>query len=175
MGFDVNTFELILNSGFRDFWSTTTIQCTVVDVDGHPWLGCHSLDATGALGLVLHYLNSCMTQTSLQQIFGLVPTTVNPYILLSLQILDMTLLGMPDACIVWPNATQISQYSAMIVERHGLLQGAFGSIDGLKLPVEVPEDPMMENASFNSWTHGHYSNQILVFAPDGMSCLIIAW
>ena len=61
------------------------------------------------------------------------------------------------------------------MERHGLFQGAFGSIDGLKLPVEVPEDPMMENAGFNSWTHGHYSNQIFVFAPDSMSCLVIAW
>ena len=96
-----------------------------------------------------------MTQTSLQQILGLVPATVDCYIHFSLWILDTTLLSMPDACVVWPNASQISEYSAMIVERHGLLQGAFGSIDGLKLPVEVPEDPMMENASFNSWTHGH--------------------
>ena len=36
MGFHVNTFDLILNSGFREFWSTTTIQLTDVDVHGHP-------------------------------------------------------------------------------------------------------------------------------------------
>ena len=105
MGFDVNTFELILNSGFRDFWSTTTI--TDVDVDGNPWLGHHSLDATGALGLVLHYLNSCMTQTSLQQIFGLVPATVDHYILFSLRILDMTLLSMPYAHVMQPRSANI--------------------------------------------------------------------
>src|SRR5882724_7787006 len=105
MGFDVNTFELILNSGFRYFWSTPNIQHTDVDVHGYPWLSQHSLDATGDLGLVLHYMNSCMTQTSLQQILGLVPATANCYIHFSLHILDMTLLSMPDAHIVWPNAT----------------------------------------------------------------------
>ena len=67
---------------------------------GHPQLGQHSLDATGAFGLVLHYLNSCMTQTSLQQFLGLVPATVDCHILVSLQILDTTLLGMPDALVV---------------------------------------------------------------------------
>ena len=62
----------------------------------------------GALGLVLHYLNSCITQTSLQQIFGLVPATVEHYIHISFQILDKTLLSMLYACVVWPNVTQIS-------------------------------------------------------------------
>ena len=62
----------------------------------------------------------------------------------------------------------MSEYSDMIVQWHNLLQGAFGSIDGLKLPVQVPQDPLMENATYNSWTHGHYSTQIFVFGPDGM-------
>jgi len=33
---------------------------------------------------------------------------------------------------------------------------------------------MMENATYNSWTHGHYSNQIFVFGPDG-ECSIDVW
>jgi len=173
MGFDVDTFGLILQ-GFQAEWELTPIERSDVNPNGEPRLGAHSLNAAGGLGLVLHYIHSCMTETSLQQIFGLVPATVDCYIQFGLRILDSTLASIPEACIVWPNGTKMAEYNSMIVQWHPLLQGAFGSIDGLKLPVQVPEDPMMENATYNSWTHGHYSNQIFVFGPDG-ECSIDVW
>ncbi|KAF8581562.1 hypothetical protein K439DRAFT_1654032 [Ramaria rubella] len=145
MGYDVDTFDFILESGFKTF---------DVSLSWAPQLNRRSLDVTGGLGIVLHYIHLCMTQTSLQQIFGLVPTTVDCYINFAMKILDATLEGMVDV--------------HMITERHPLLEGAFGSIDGLNLPVEVPDDPGMENATYNGWTHNHYSSQIFVFGPDGM-------
>jgi len=39
-----------------------------------------SLDGAGALGLVLHYLGSAMLEVSLQQIFTLIPATLNRYL-----------------------------------------------------------------------------------------------
>ncbi|KAG2079010.1 hypothetical protein BDR04DRAFT_997850, partial [Suillus decipiens] len=40
-----------------------------------PCLNWHLLNAGGALGFILHYLNSTMQETSLQQIFALIPCT----------------------------------------------------------------------------------------------------
>jgi len=49
-----------------------------------------------------------MTETSLQQIFGLVLATVDCYIQFGLRILDSTLASIPEACIVWPNGTKMA-------------------------------------------------------------------
>ncbi|KAF8578723.1 hypothetical protein K439DRAFT_1648714 [Ramaria rubella] len=167
MGYDVDTFDFILESGFRTLWDSTAIERSDVSSSGAPRLNRCSLDAMGGLGIVLHYIHSCMTQTSLQQIFGLVPTMVDRYINFAMKILDATLKGMVDAHVWWPTVGKIQDFGKMITESHPRLEGAFGSIDGLNLPVEVPEDPGMENATYNGWTHNHYSSQIFVFGPDG--------
>ena len=52
--------------------------------------------------------------------------------------------------------------------RHPLLQGGFESIDGLRLLIEFPGNPDMENATYNRWTHGHYSGQVFVFLVQGV-------
>ena len=77
MGFDVETFELIVRSGFGTLWLSRPIPRTDVSIHGEPRPGGRFLDAWGALGLVLHYLNSTMLEISLQQIFALIPTTVS--------------------------------------------------------------------------------------------------
>jgi hypothetical protein len=169
MGFDVASFQYILDARFQECWNTTAIERRDVNVNGVPRISRCSLDAAGGLGLVLHYIHSCMMQTSLQQIFGLVPATVDRHINFALNILDVTLAKMPEARILWPDEVKMKEYEHMITARHPLLQGAFGSIDGLNLPIEVPNDPDMENATYNAWTHGHYSSQMFFFGPDGMS------
>lgn len=53
--------------------------------------------------------------------------------------------------------------------RHSLLVGAFGTLDGVKLPVQVSYDnPVLENATYNGWTHEHCVSCVIAFAPDGM-------
>jgi hypothetical protein len=143
-----------------------------VNPNGVPHVDHRSLDAAGGVGLVLHYIHSCMTQTSLQQIFGLIPATVDRYTNFALNILDVTLAKMPAARIMWPDEAKVKEYEQLITAQHPLLDGAFGSIDGLNLPIEVPNDPDMENTTYNGWTHGHYSSQIFVFGPDGMALLL---
>ncbi|KAF8236270.1 hypothetical protein L208DRAFT_1391077 [Tricholoma matsutake] len=80
MGFDVETFNFMINSGFRELWDLTPIPRDDTSSSGNPWPGGRSLDVNGALGLVLHYLNSMATELSLQEIFGLIPSTVSRYI-----------------------------------------------------------------------------------------------
>ncbi len=81
MGIDVVTFSHLLDQGFAETWDLTPIPRNDVSLGAFPCIDWCSLDAAGALGLVLHYLASTMHKLSLQQIFGLVPTTVSHYVM----------------------------------------------------------------------------------------------
>ncbi|KAJ7131205.1 hypothetical protein C8R44DRAFT_613217, partial [Mycena epipterygia] len=64
MGFDVQIFAAIIDAGFGDGWYATPIPRNDVPSTGKPRPGTWSLDAVGALGFVLHYLNSINTAIS---------------------------------------------------------------------------------------------------------------
>ena len=53
--------------------------------------------------------------------------------------------------------------------QHPLLQGVFGSINGLNLPCQVSSDVEMENATYNRWLHSHFISSVIVFSSKG-SC-----
>ncbi|PPQ95855.1 hypothetical protein CVT26_015594 [Gymnopilus dilepis] len=169
MGFDVKTFELIIRSGFEERWLAGPIPRNDASTSGLARPGARSLDTWGALGLVLHYLNSTMTEISLQQIFGLIPTTVSRYLRFGLTNLLETLRAMPAARIQWPRADdEFLIYSNIISARHPHLFGAFGSIDGLNLPVQTSEDPDIEDATYNGWLSEHFISSVIVFSPLGV-------
>ena len=174
MGVDVATFKHLLNQGFAEMWDSKPIPRNDVSPNGRTFINRRSLDAAGALGLVLHYLASTMHEQSLQQIFGLIPTTVTRYLSFSLQILSSTLRKIPAARIEWPHGETFNQFTHHIVERHNRLFGAFGFIDGLKLPVEESSDQDIENAMYNGWLHDHYISNILAFGPDGAYFIFLA-
>ncbi|KIJ89571.1 hypothetical protein K443DRAFT_47908, partial [Laccaria amethystina LaAM-08-1] len=60
LGFDISTFNSILESGFAEAWMSTSILRTDTSARGGACPGARSLDPAGVLGLVLHYLNSTM-------------------------------------------------------------------------------------------------------------------
>jgi hypothetical protein len=91
MGIDVATFEYIITSGFGQRWQLEPVPRPDINTSGNPRPNTRSLDEWGALGLVLHYLNSTMQEISLQQIFALIPTTVSCYISFAMTILLETL------------------------------------------------------------------------------------
>ncbi|EDR05968.1 uncharacterized protein LACBIDRAFT_329150 [Laccaria bicolor S238N-H82] len=70
MGFDITTFHKILDHGFRDLWNTLAIPRCETNIDSRPRLGCRSLDAEGALGLILHWLSSTMLDENNSLIMG---------------------------------------------------------------------------------------------------------
>ncbi|KAG6848622.1 hypothetical protein H0H93_015417 [Arthromyces matolae] len=170
MGFDVATFRYILEgpNGFGRRWNMSTIPREDVDNAGNPRLGRRSLDGAGALGLVLHYLGSAMLEITLQQIFALTPATLSRYLDFALDILYDTLPRLNDAAISFPcSQDEFDEMSNLITARHSLLEGAFGSIDGLSLAVEESDDPEIENATYNGWKSDHRINNVLVFSPKG--------
>ncbi|KAJ3879203.1 hypothetical protein F5051DRAFT_302326, partial [Lentinula edodes] len=52
-----------------------------------------------------------------------------------------------------------------ILARHPLLVGAFGSLDGLKLPVQTSSDDDVENETYNGWLHEHFISNVIAFSP----------
>lgn len=177
MGIDVHTFNLILERGFTFLWNSRPIPRPDVSPTATPRLHRRSLDSAGALGLVLHWLNSTMRETSLQQIFALVPATTSRYVHAAVDVLLAVLEDMPEASLAWPTGDEFQTYSAVVQHQHNLLEGAFGVVDGLNLPVQTSEDEDIENATYNGWLHGHFVSNVLAFAPTGMSkqphCLLM--
>jgi hypothetical protein len=167
-GFDVATFHLILENGFAEVWNTTPIPRDDTSSNGNPRLGRRSLDAAGALGLVLYYLSSAMLETGLQQIFALIPSTVSRYLRFARVLLLGSLRQMKEAAISFPREEEeYAALNALIVGRHSRLTGAFGSIDGLSLAVMEADDPEIENATYNGWKSSHNVNNVIVFSPRG--------
>jgi hypothetical protein len=172
MGFDVATFDLILAAGFNVAWSTTPIPRGDAPRSAATRPNARSLDASGALGLLLHYLNSTMREITLQQVFALIPTTVSRYITFGLKLLLTTLRTIPEARIEWPeDDDELRDYNELIVARHPRLTGAFASIDGLNLPCQTSDDEEIENATYNGWLCEHFVSSVLTFSPKGD----IAW
>ena len=167
MGFDVATFETLLHSGFELLWNTNRIPRHDAPSRAPPRLGRRSLDAAGALGLVLHYLNSTMSEISLQQIFALIPSTVSRYVRFALGCLLEAVKNIPEGGIYWPDGEQMEHDTELICNRHPLLRGAFGSIDGLNLPVSVSSNPEVENATYSGWLHTHCVSSVFAFSPRG--------
>lgn len=168
MGFNVASFETILEAGFEQMWNITPIPRDDVPTSAAPRIHRRSLDAAGALGLALHFLNSTMHEVSLQQIFALIPTTVSRYINFSLVILLRALKKIPESAIRWPEGEEFQALNALVVEHHPLLTGAFGTMDGLNLAAQVSRDQELENATFNGWLHDHFVSSVLTFASHGM-------
>lgn len=167
MGVDVATFDFLLASGFQHAWETTPIPRGDVNPVGHIRLGARSLDAPGALGLLLHHLCSTMGETALQQIFAIVPSVLSRYIWLAMSVLLDVLRSLPDGSILWREEPQMRRSAAVINRRHPRVHGAFGFLDGLNLPVGASGDPEIEHANYNGWLHAHMISNVIAFAPDG--------
>ena len=126
------------------------------------------MDAAGALGLVLHYLNSAIHKVQLQEIFAIVPSVLTQYLHFSLNILLATLHKMKEARIALPKIqTEFEELSPLISTCHPLLEGAFGSIDSLTLPAQVSDDSEIENATYNGWKADHTITNVLMFSLKG--------
>ncbi|KAJ7735880.1 hypothetical protein DFH07DRAFT_870725 [Mycena maculata] len=167
MGFDVGTFNKILGAGFDFAWNTTPIPREDALGTGKTRPGARSFDTLGALGLLLHYLNSTMREISLQQVFASIPSTISQYITFGLKLLLQTLHQMPECSIRWPKNEEFSEYNQLIIACHPLLTCAFVSLDRLNLGCQTSDDEEIENATYNGWLCEHYVGSVLAFSPKG--------
>ncbi|KAI5804263.1 hypothetical protein BZA77DRAFT_221698, partial [Pyronema omphalodes] len=102
MGLTPLIFTRILSSGFSTSWTTSPIPRNDVKYISKPRASVRSLDAAGALGLVLHHVNSSLTDPNLQRLFGLSPAVCSRYRHRALRLLLVALRGMEMGRICWP-------------------------------------------------------------------------
>ncbi|KZT05182.1 uncharacterized protein LAESUDRAFT_737564 [Laetiporus sulphureus 93-53] len=137
MGFDVQAFEQMLHGGFLHRWNSRMINYPNVHPGGHSHPNHCSLDASGALRLILHWVT------------------------LTMHILLETLKSMPEARITWPQTqSEFKHYNDLII-------ASFGTADGLNLPVQVSVDEDLQNATYNGWLHDHFISNVIAFASNG--------
>ena len=126
------------------------------------------IDASGCLGLVLHWLTSRMTQKRLGQIFAVTQGTVSVYLRYGLAILEEVLMGLPLARWSWPKQDHdLEVFARLIRKKEPILQSAWGFIDGLNVPILQPSDIDEQNAYYNGWLGDTFCSQVFVFTPDG--------
>jgi len=150
MGVGVSVFQQLLDSGFEVTWNTMLIPRDDVLSNAKPRVHHRSLTSTGALGLVLHHLNSIMADYSLQLIFGITPAVCSRYRNWALSILQVVLRNFYKARVTWPTKQQCQQYSALIQQRHPFLEYAIGFIDGCHLPIAAAANNDLQNAYYNT-------------------------
>ena len=162
------TLHDILHHGFDRLWNETPIPHRNILSSSTPWVNCHSLNACGTLGLILHYFNSTMLEVSLAQVFTLVPATILHYVTFTLRILLFTLRHMKEAWIHWPIDDEFQEYNDLVLAWHPLCVCAFGTMDSLNILVQTSQDQEIENATFNGWLQDHFISSVFAFGAEGM-------
>jgi hypothetical protein len=140
MGLDVTTFDDLLGR-FADRWNFSTIDWANVNRHGKPQIGRRLLDASGCLGLVLHWLCLTMASYTLQQLFAITPAVCLRYLLTGLQHLLLCLREHPQARFLWPTTKdKAPRHSKQIERKFPCLTNCIGFVDGVNLPVSVSAD-----------------------------------
>jgi len=137
MGVDVGTFEALLVP-FSIAWDASPMPRSDVNPNGNPQTARRSLDASGGLALLLHWLSLTMAAYSLQQIFAITAAVCTRALQHSRSCLLSVLKDLKIGRISWPaREEKCNYYSGLIQKKYPLLEKCFGFIDGLNLLVNV--------------------------------------
>ena len=126
------------------------------------------LDATGCLGLVLFWYRSkgsCARAMSLA--FGTTSTPLYKWLKFGRRVLLCAIQRVPHAKVSLPNGEEVRAYVQAVNNKYPVLEDVWGACDGLKLTIKASTNYLKQNYYYNGWTHGHYVNSVLLFAPDG--------
>jgi len=109
----------------------------------------------------------------LQATFGLTGTPLGLWLRFGKRLLIAILTGMDGVKVGIPCTEQLFVLSAIIEERYPSLKDFFLVCDGLKLPIEKPDDSIQQSMFYNGWTHGHYVTNLFGFTVDGMIMIAV--
>lgn len=129
----------------------------------------NELDGKDSLALALHWIHCIAEQKILGLVFGILQPTVSRILWEALEVLDVLLVTVDDARIVWPDAAKKEEFRDLIVARQPLLaeHNPFLFMDGLNLPIPDPTDEDKQRAYYNGWLHGCFVSNVIVWGPDG--------
>lgn len=125
------------------------------------------LTSRACLALVLAWTRTRGALRTLQVMFG---TTANPtslWLRFGKRLLLLLLKQHPLAKVTPPDAAERTAYKAAISAKYPLLVDVWGSIDGLKIPIEEAWGNEAQGQFYNGWLHGHFLTNLFLFTPDG--------
>lgn len=148
--------------------TTLPVLRSDIDLDGVSRSTRRPPSCIDALGLALHFLNSTMTEITLQEIFVLTPTVCSRYLVVGIKILLQTLRRTPRETIARPKKrAEIQYFAKMIFVGHPFIAGGFYLVDGLKIFVAESLDEDAQSSHYKGWTCSRYCASVSAFAPDG--------
>lgn len=99
--------------------------------------------------------------------FGVTDTVCSFFIRLSRRILLKVLTNDEYAAVRVPTSAEVTSFREAISTKYPSLPDVFAVADGLKINLQQAHDPVLQNAFYNGWTHGHYVSNVLGFTPNG--------
>ena len=158
-GFGVDVFDYLHRCVAPRLMKTTR--------NGRP----RAMSSCACLALTLQWFNTCCPLKTLATIYGITPSTVSDVLRKTKSILIDKLPFIHEARIQWPTADEMEQLSALVAQRaRGTLLHVFGFVDGIRLDIETPDDPLEENAYYSGATSTHCINNVICFQSDGCIC-----
>lgn len=133
-------------------------------VGGRP----RSMTAEMSLALSLAWTRTRGSEYVLCMLFGITHSICSLFLRFSRRILLKVLAGDVHAAVRVPTRTEVSSFQQAVSAKYPALHDVFAVADGLKLHLEQTSDPVLQNAFYNGWTHGHYVSNVLVFTPNGV-------
>ena len=131
---------------------------------------CKLVEKHQVLGLLLAFYCDSGSHKSLCLTFGVPPSTLSDNLSKAEVALDLSLLQLHEARIVWPTLQQQVEWGRMVQTKYRLLYGRWGWIDGKNHKVQQPSNAELQNAMYNGWLHSTLVTGVFCFAVDGCIC-----
>ncbi|KAJ1415732.1 hypothetical protein B484DRAFT_297350, partial [Ochromonadaceae sp. CCMP2298] len=127
-----------------------------------------ALNFRGQIGLYLFYLGSRMNLKHLCLLFGIFPPTASEIILKMMTIVVQGLSDDRHGRVKWPTEVEMEEYAQMVFTRsNSQVANVIAMVDGLAIPCECTDDPLVQNAYFNGYYHDTAVNNVFAFSPTG--------
>ena len=80
----------------------------------------------------------------------------------------------PDAIVRIPTFDEVRFYRSAIGRKYPNISEVWAVDDGLKTFIQAVEKSNEQNKYYNGYNHGHYTNSVFVFTPNGKlpTCLL---
>ncbi|KAF0712318.1 hypothetical protein As57867_004857, partial [Aphanomyces stellatus] len=92
------------------------------------------------LAMVLHFYTAAVEHKTLQELFGVPPTTFSRVMSNAEEALERSLRRMPDAAVRWPSVQQQQRWSELTNAKEPLVEGVFAFVDGKNYRVQAPSN-----------------------------------
>lgn len=125
------------------------------------------LPAHAGLALALRWCCSTSTIQELCVFFGIIPSTFSRFLPYCLSLLLVTLQSDHAGRVEWPTEDEQFIMADMVSLKYPRLAGCFGTLDGLRLPLEESGDIVAQNNYYNGWVKKHNIVNVFIWGADG--------